>query len=225
MIKLVVIGSTGKMGKRILSLIEKDPSLTLAASAHRGSPLEEAIAQGDAVIDFSLPEGTEQALRAALKQKKPLIIGTTGLRERQNEEIRNASKIIPIVYASNMSLGINLLWNLIEKAAKVLPKDFQVQVTETHHIHKKDKPSGTAKTIGKILEGVRGGKISIESIREGEVIGDHKILFSSSLEDLEIFHHAKDRDIFAKGAVAAARWIIGKKPGLYSMKDVLGLTQ
>lgn len=174
-------------------------------------------------IDFSAPAGTENFVASALKHKKPIVIGTTGLSNDQQAEIQEAAKKIPIVYSPNMSVGVNLLFKLAAMAAKTLGKEYQIEISETHHIHKKDKPSGTAKKIGEIVEKIRNEKPAIESIREGEVIGDHTIVFGSDMEHLAIMHRAVDRKVFAAGALKAARWIIGKSPGLYTMADVLGL--
>lgn len=178
-----------------------------------------------ALIEFTLPEGTIDNLKAAAKHKVPMVIGTTGFSQEQLQEIKKTSKTIPIVLSTNMSIGVNTLFKLIEIAgSKIDP--VHISLTETHHIHKKDKPSGTAKTMAEFAEKSSGLKLAnIKSIREGEVIGDHTIRFESNEDVLTISHHAKDRSMFAKGALTAAKFLQDKKPGLYNMQDVLGFNK
>ena len=248
MIKLVVSGAAGKMGQRIIALacaagdfkivgavenpkspdLGKDPG-TLAGCGPCGIPIggavEKVIAQGDLLIDFSHPSVTLLHLEAAAKAKKAAIVGTTGHAPEQIEKIRSCGKKIPIVFSSNMSVGVNVMWKLLDLAARALGHDFKVDVKETHHIHKKDAPSGTAKTMMEVLAralGTTPDKIPVESLREGEVVGDHTALFTGPHETLEITHRAQSRDTFALGALQAARWVVSKPAGLYSMADVLG---
>lgn len=209
--KLLVCGKNGRMAAQIRDL----------AAKQRAWELVEPCALADVVIDFTAPEGTAKHLAEALENKKPIVIGTTGLSEEQMTEIRRAAKKIPILYSPNMAPGMNVLFHLVEAAAKNLGNGFTVEISETHHVHKKDRPSGTAKLLGKIVEGVTGKKPPIESLREGEEIGEHSVVFGSPFEHLILFHRALDRQVFADGALRAAKWILGKNPGLYTMAQVV----
>ena len=211
------------MGKRISALIQENPKLKLVGEATRQNPLSNCISGCDVIIDFSAVPSTLQALPIATEHHIPMMIGTTGFNAAQMEMIRQAAQKIPMVYSSNTSLGVNVLWKLIEVASKVLKDDWKIAITETHHVDKKDAPSGTAKTMADVVEQNQKMRPAIESLREGEVIGDHKIIFSSPLEILGIQHQAKNRDIFALGAIRAAEWLANKKPGLYTMAQVLEL--
>jgi 4-hydroxy-tetrahydrodipicolinate reductase len=152
-----------------------------------------------------------------------LVIGTTGLDAEAEKAIREAAKTIPIVFSPNMAIGVNLLFNLVREGARVLGKDFRIKIDETHHVHKKDSPSGTAKMIAGIIKEASGVDAPVEAFREGEVIGNHGIVFDGEYEKLEIRHGAKSRDVFAAGAIKAAKFAAKKEAGLYSMADVLGL--
>ena len=185
--------------------------------------MKNGIETGEVVIDFSTPPATLKHIEICEKNKKPIVIGTTGFTPEQKKNIGASAKKIPVILSSNMSIGVNVLWHLIAEASKTLGPDFNISISETHHIHKKDKPSGTAKTMSEVVEQIRKNLPRIESIREGEVVGDHTILFETARECLKITHHAKAREIFAEGAITAARWILDKKPGLYDMRDVLSL--
>ena len=213
--KVVVFGATGKMGTLICKLAESSEAWHLTDKAD--------IAKGDVLIDFTLAEATLEIVGLACQHKKPIVIGTTGLNQQQQNAITEAARTIPIVYSPNMSVGMNVLFKLVAEAAKAMGPDYAIEISETHHSDKKDKPSGTAKKIGEIVEEVTHQKPSIQSIREGEVIGDHTIIFGSEAEHLAIMHRALDRKVFAEGALKAAQWVIGKSPGLYSMAQVLGL--
>ena len=153
-----------------------------------------------------------------------MVIGTTGLNKAQIAQIKKASSKIGIVFSSNMSVGVNLVFGLIRQAAKITGKDYGITLTETHHIHKKDAPSGTAKTMAEVAQQHSKSKVKdIASIREGEVIGDHTIFFESPVDLISIHHHAKTRDIFAEGSLVAAKFLSKKKKGLFNMQDVLGV--
>ena len=223
------------MGKRIAELAAADKELTLSClleyPAHPeigqnkfGVKVSADLAQvknSDVIIDFTSPEATLKLLAAAVEQKKPLIIGTTGLTKEQTEEIVKAGKKIPIIFSSNMSVGVNTLFRLIRETAAKL-KDYKFSIVEAHHIHKKDAPSGTAKTIAEIIEQETGRPVTdIRSIREGEIIGDHEVVMESDVDTIKLSHSAKTRDIFVKGTLLAAKWIVKQKPGRYSMQDVL----
>lgn len=226
MIKIIITGSKGKMGSRVAAMIKEQPDLLLAAGVDMCESLEKVIAKGDVVIDFTIAAAAAENAAIAAKIGKPIIICTTGTNDSQNAVIAKASKTIPIVHSPNMSIGVNVMFNLIEQAAKSLGSGYSIKIEETHHIHKKDKPSGTAKTMAERAAkgcGCNADSISVQSFREGEVVGDHSITFTGPCESLTIEHHAESRDLFAQGAIAAARWIVGRRAGLYTMEDVLGL--
>jgi len=176
----------------------------------------------DCLIDFSSAAALPANIKYLREFKKPAVIGTTGLNPVDLENIKSAAKEIPIVFSPNMSVGVNLLFRLLKEAARVL-EGYQARIEETHHIHKKDAPSGTAKEIMRIInqEGFMVKLGDIAANRRDEVVGDHKITFESQVDKLELFHSAKTRDIFAQGALVAAKWVVGKPAGLYSMEDVL----
>ena len=158
------------------------------------------------------------------KDQVPLVIGTTGHSAEQRNRIEKAARLVPVVLASNFSIGVNALFALTRRAAEILGNEFDRKIIETHHRMKKDAPSGTAKTIAEILREDGAGEIPIQSVREGEIVGEHTVIFAGPGERLELTHHAESRAIFARGALRAARWIVDQPPGLYSMQDVLGLT-
>lgn len=238
MIKLAVSGCQGRMGNRITYLALEDKAFKVTTLLeHQAHPKAQEPIQNisiqtnsatlkgcQALIEFTTPEATLEHIEACLKYKVGIVIGTTGLNEEQIKKIKAASKKIPIVFSSNMSVGVNVLFKLTELAAQKLGQNYSMKITEAHHIHKKDAPSGTAKTLAQVAEQASGQKITdIQSIREGEIIGDHTIFFESGEDLLSITHHAKTRDIFAKGALVAAKFVAKKKSGLFSMQDVLGL--
>ena len=202
---------------------------------------ENAFKNTDVIIDFTIPKCTFEVLKIASKLKKKVVIGTTGFTKKEENLIKSFSKKIPILKAGNMSLGINLLMYLTEIAAKSLGNKYLSKVFEVHHKHKKDYPSGTALMLGKgiaigknkefyNLIGKRflnkkkfpyGNKINFNSVREGEVIGEHEVLFSSGKEIIKLNHEAFDRTLYSEGALSAAKWLMNKKPGLYSMRDLM----
>jgi 4-hydroxy-tetrahydrodipicolinate reductase len=177
----------------------------------------------DVAIDFSQADSINEICRAASQHGKSLVIGTTGHSQQQRKTIEQTAHSVPIVLASNFSVGVNVLFWLTQKAAELLGSDFNPEIVETHHKMKKDAPSGTAKTLAEILKATRNSEIPIQSIREGDVVGEHSVVFSGAGERLELTHRAANRGIFARGALRAAKWIVDKPPGLYSMQDVLGL--
>lgn len=257
-IKLVVCGAAGRMGMRILNLASQDKKFQVVGAVEakdrlRSSEksktsglwtddLKTVIQKADVVIDFTVPSATERNLDLAKAAKKAIVIGTTGLEDRQKSAAAKAAKSIPIVLAPNMSVGVNLLFALAAQAAKVL-KDYHVEILEVHHAQKKDAPSGTAlklaeiiaQTLGRDLKKTmvtgrsgqvgarRPEEIGVMSLRLGDTIGDHTVHFGSPGERIELTHRASSRDTFVSGALAAARWVVGQKPGLYDMMDVLGL--
>ena len=222
---MLLVGSKGQMGKVIVDLAGKDPTVEIVAQCDQGDVLEPAMKNADVAIDFSQADAIEEVCRAARQQGRPLVIGTTGHTAEQRKAIEETAKSLPIVFASNFSVGVNALFALTDKAAKILGEEFDLKIVETHHTKKKDAPSGTAKTLAEILKKARkiDSEIPIQSIREGDVVGEHTVTFSGPGERLELVHRAKSRETFGKGALRAAEWVIGKPPGLYDMQDVLGL--
>ena len=222
-VRVLLIGAAGRMGKTIIDLANSDPKIDIVAQCDLGDPIEAGTKNCDVVIDFSHAEAIEEICRAAMAHRRALIIGTTGHTAAQRELIKKAAQSLPIVLASNFSVGVNVLFWLTHKAAELLGSDFAAEIVETHHKMKKDAPSGTAKTLGEILKEELKTEIPIQSIREGNVVGEHTVIFNGTGERLELTHRAASREIFARGALRAAQWIIGKPAGLYTMQDVLGL--
>jgi 4-hydroxy-tetrahydrodipicolinate reductase len=224
-IRVLLVGAAGRMGKTIADLATRDPLIDIAAQCDLGDPIDPAMKNCDVAIDFSHADAIDAICHTALQNRNPLVIGTTGHSAEQRRTIEKAAQSLPIVFASNFSIGVNTLFWLARRAAELLGVDFEAEISETHHKMKKDAPSGTAKTLAEILKQARksGSEIPIQSIREGEVVGDHTVLFAGSGECLELTHRASTREIFARGALRAAQWVVGKPPGLYTMQDVLGL--
>ena len=222
-VRVLLIGAAGRMGKTVLDLAQGDAEIEIAAQCDLGDSIESAMGNCDVAIDFSQADSIDEICRAALQHGKSLVIGTTGHSQQQRKTIEETAHSVPIVLASNFSVGVNVLLWLTQKAAELLGSAFNPEIVETHHKMKKDAPSGTAKTLAEILKAVRNSEIPIESIREGDVVGEHIIIFSGPGESLELTHRAENRGIFALGALRAAKWIVYKPPGLYSMQDVLGL--
>ena len=227
------------MGQRILDLALKKKAFQISCllenknrpdvkDTFQGFPVyfePSALKGSHILIEFTTPEATLDHLKACQKFGVKMVIGTTGLNPAQIAQIKKAAAKIPIVFSSNMSVGVNIVFGLIRRAAGVTGKNYDIYLTETHHVHKKDAPSGTAKTMAEIAEGTAKTKVrDIASIREGEVIGDHTITFDSSVDKISISHQAKTRDIFAQGALVAAKFLAKKKKGLFNMQDVLGLS-
>jgi 4-hydroxy-tetrahydrodipicolinate reductase len=262
--RIGVTGCTGRMGSAIVRQLIKNPYHQIASgtvrsgSADVGRDIGDALglsAQNilitpelrvffgscDGVIDFTTPEATVHHAKMAAQYKKPLVIGTTGLNEEQKEIIATFAKETPIVHSHNMSIGIVLLSILVEKAAKALDIDFDIEIIETHHRHKLDAPSGTALTLGQFAAKGRGkkledvwshgrfgpnsprstGEIGFHAVRGGGVIGEHEVVFHGHHESISLSHRAIDRDLFASGAIKALQWLENKPPALYSMRDVL----
>ena len=202
---------------------------------------EQAFKRASLIIDFTVPKCTLEVLKIAIKLKKKVVIGTTGFTKKEEGLIKNFSRKIPILKAGNMSLGINLLMYLTEITSRTLGKNFLSKILEVHHKHKKDFPSGTALMLGKgIAVGKNknfynllgkkylnkknfpyGNKINFNSIRKGEIIGEHEVKFSSGKEIITLNHEAYDRALYSEGAISAAKWLISKKAGLYSMRDIM----
>jgi 4-hydroxy-tetrahydrodipicolinate reductase len=223
LVRVLLIGAAGRMGKTVLDLAQSDREIEFAALCDLGDPIEPAMKNCDVAIDFSQADSIDEICRSALQHGKSLVIGTTGHSQPQRKTIEETAHAVPIVLASNFSVGVSVLFWLTQKAAELLGSDFNPEIVETHHKMKKDAPSGTAKTLAEILRAVRNSEIPIQSIREGDVVGEHNVIFSGPGERLELSHRTANRGIFARGALRAAKWIINKPPGLYSMQDVLGL--
>jgi Dihydrodipicolinate reductase len=222
-VRVTLIGARGRMGQTIVDLARNDPKIEIVAQCDLGDAIEPAIKNCDVAIDFSNSSAIDEISRAALQYRKALVIGTTGHSREQRELIEKMAKSLPIVFASNFSVGVNALFALTRRAAEILGSEFAPQIVETHHKMKKDAPSGTAKTLAEILKQALETEIPIESIREGEVVGEHTVSFVGPGERLELTHCAGSREIFARGALRAAEWVVGKPARLYSMQDVLGI--
>jgi 4-hydroxy-tetrahydrodipicolinate reductase len=224
-LRVLLIGAAGRMGKAIVDLARTDLGIDIVAQCDLGDSIEPAMRDCDVAIDFSHPDAITEICRAALHCDKPLVIGTTGHSQAQRGTIEEAARSLPIVLASNFSVGVNVLFWLTRKAAERFGDDFSAEIVEAHHKTKKDAPSGTAKTLAELLKAARKieNEIPIQSIREGDVVGEHTVIFSGPEERLELTHRAASREIFARGALRAAKWIMGKPAGLYTMQDVLGL--
>jgi 4-hydroxy-tetrahydrodipicolinate reductase len=224
-VRVLLIGAAGRMGKTISDLANSDSDIHGVGQCDLGDSIELAMKNCDVAIDFSNADAIAEICSAALQHGKPLVIGTTGHSQAQRRMIEETAQSLPLVFASNFSIGVNVLFWLTRKAAEQLGGDFDAEIIETHHKMKKDAPSGTAKTLVDVLKAAKKtqAEIPIQSIREGDVVGEHTIIFSGPSERLELTHRAASREIFARGALRAAKWIIGKPPGLYSMQDVLGL--
>lgn len=266
MIRIIVDGAAGRMGRRIADLAYQDGNFDIVGgievenspfvgkdigellgkenkNAEIVSNLENIIEKAEIVIEFSSPEATLKHARIAADHEKAMVIGTTGLNDEQISEIKKLSALSPIMMAPNMSLGVNIMFNLVKNVAHTLGDGYDIEIVEMHHRLKKDAPSGTALKLGEYAaeglnrklsdaavysrEGLVGerknGEIGIMSLRGGDVVGDHTVIFAGTGERLEITHKASSRDAFALGALRAAKWVIKQVDGLYSMQDVLGL--
>ncbi len=255
MIKVGIVGSTGRVGNLLIDNLKDDNEMKLSA-VHVFDNLERELPEDvlvtnsmkvllencDIVIDFSAPEATEDLLENALKNPTPLVIATTGFTAHQQNLLNEASKEMPLLYASNMSVGIALLKQLVEKVSATL-EDFDIEIVEQHHRHKVDAPSGTALTLGEFAAKGRGldldavrvsgrdgqigartkDEIAVMALRGGDIVGRHTVGFYNDGEFLELNHTATSRDTFAKGAIRAAKWLTGQENGLYSINDCLGI--
>ena len=235
MIKLGIAGACGKMGRRIFELaaFDKDLEVSLALEK-KGTPLIgkelgrlkvssnlDGLFLVDVLVDFTLPEATDEHLDYVAKYRKALVLGTTGLTDAQKSKVDEISKIVPVVFTPNMSIGVNVLFSILPEIARKLGSDYSVEIVEAHHKAKKDAPSGTAKKIAELITQVTKKNIPVHSIRLGDIFGDHTVVFCGNSERIEIKHQAHSRDLFVVGALKAAKWIFQKPAGLYSMQDVL----
>ena len=264
--KIVIIGAAGRMGRALVRCLKQHPSLRLVGAIEHGEcpligrdagtvagegecgvlisdDLAACAAEADVLIDFSLHTAVPAHVRLAADLGKGMVIGTTGIFPAENAILQEAAHRIPIVWAPNMSVGVNLLFAMVRKAAGILGPEYDVEVTEMHHRHKKDAPSGTALRLAeKVAEGRRvdfnavavygregqtgerpSGQIGIHALRGGDIIGDHTVMFAIDGERVELTQRATSRDTFAMGALRAAAWVIKRPPRMYDMQDVLGL--
>jgi 4-hydroxy-tetrahydrodipicolinate reductase len=264
--RIGVIGCAGRVGRMLVADIARTAGCTLAGGVVRpgsaglgrdigelaglgalgvavGDRPEELLRVSDVAIDFTTPAATAEHARLAARLGKPLVIGTTGLTGAEESALREAAGHVPIVWAANTSLGINLLLGLVDQVAARLGPDWDIEIMEMHHRAKVDAPSGTALALGRTAAAARGtafddvaqrgrdgitgarpeGAIGFAALRGGDNIGEHHVIFAGMGERLELIHRATDRGIYSKGAVRAARWLVGRPPGLYGMKEVLGL--
>jgi 4-hydroxy-tetrahydrodipicolinate reductase len=243
MTRIIITGSKGRMGQTLITCAARNSGLKVVGQVDQGDDLGTVIGQGDVVIDFSSHSATPGIAELCSRQKRALVIGTTGHSDTEQAQIKDHQSKIPIVWSSNYSTGVNTLFWLTRKAAEILGPGFDLEIVEMHHRLKKDAPSGTAKTLAEILAAVRkqqlgavarhgrvgivgertATEIGIHSVRGGDVVGDHTVVFANVGERLELTHKASSRETFANGALRAAQWIVKQKPGLYDMQDVLGL--
>jgi 4-hydroxy-tetrahydrodipicolinate reductase len=234
-------GSKGRMGHAVATAAA-DMGVVVAASTDVGDDLKAAMRLADVVVDFSNHEATALLLEHAVAARKPIVIGTTGHSAADKAKLLKLAAQVPCVWTGNFSVGVNLLFALTRKAAKTLGDDYDAEVIEMHHRMKKDAPSGTAARLLEIIleerkldrsalrhgrEGITGartrGEVGVHSLRGGDVIGDHTVMFSGTGERIELTHRASDRAVFARGALRAAQWVKNQKPGVYDMQAVLGL--
>lgn len=268
MIKTIVAGAGGRMGGRIIHLIQESPDMTLAGAYEKeghpaigqdlgewlglgtlnlpiGSDLQQLIPHGEVIIDFTFHSASLENLRLAAAGRTPIVIGSTGFTAEEMAEVGRLARQVPCVLAPNMSVGVNVLFKIVGEVARILGEGYDLEILEVHHKMKKDAPSGTALKLAQVLaqarsldleqaavyerKGIIGERkadeIGIQTFRAGDIVGEHTVLFGGMGERIEITHRAHSRDTFARGALRAARWLIGKPNGLYDMQDVLGLKQ
>jgi len=235
MIKLGVAGVCGRMGRRIFELASSDKDFELnLALEKKGTPAigkdigklkisssPDGLFLIDVLVDFTVPEATQTNLDYVAKYKKALVLGTTGLSDAQLTKVEEVSRVVPVVFSPNMAIGVNVLFAILPQIAKRLGPDYSIEIIEAHHKAKKDAPSGTAKKMAEVLTEANGKQIPMHSVRLGDIVGDHTVIFCGNSERIEIKHQAHSRDLFALGALKAAKWVLGKPAGLYSMQDVL----
>ena len=266
MINAIIVGAAGRMGRMIVNAIQNSEGITctgaIETSGHPalgqdagivagvgklGVTIEDnvksVIEKGDVIIDFTAAEASLGNMEIAAQHHKPMVVGSTGFSSEQLEQVKKLTKEFPCCLAPNMSVGVNLMYKVVEEMAQILGEDYDVEIVEAHHRMKKDAPSGTALRLGEVLArglrrkwedvGVYGRKgligergkeeIGMQVVRAGDIVGEHTVIFGGIGERLEVTHRAHSRDTFARGAVRAAKWVITQNPGLYDMGDVLGL--
>ena len=240
-LQIAIFGVSGRLGRAVIAAVEESADAAVKGTTTSSGDPAAALQSADVAIEFALPQATAANLAACVAAKRPIVIGTTGHDQAQREQIAAAAREIGIVMAPNMSLGVNLLLKLVELTAGKLDASYDIEVFEAHHRNKKDAPSGTALALGAAAAAGRGTKLSdvaeyarhgagaarprdaigFQVFRGGDVVGDHTVTFAGAGERIELTHRASDRMAFARGAVEAARWLVGRPPGLYSMQDVL----
>jgi len=266
MIKAIVMGAAGRMGRMVVNAIQSSEGITCTGAVEApghpavgkdagtvvglgelgvtiGDDLQSVIQQGAVVIDFTAAEASLKNMEIAAQHQKTMVVGSTGFSPEQLEQAKKLTKTFPCCLAPNMSVGVNLMFKIVEEMARTLGNDYDVEIIEAHHRMKKDAPSGTALRLGEVAArglgrkwaevGVYGRKgligertneeIGMQVIRAGDIVGEHTVIFGGMGERIEFTHRAHARDTFARGAVRAAKWIVEQKPGLYDMGDVLGL--
>jgi len=266
MIKAIVTGAAGRMGCSIIRAIHQTDGIEVVGAVERdGHPLfgrdagevagsgpmkvrivyglENILERADVVIDFTTPQATIANMEKVTTAGKAWVIGSTGFTKEEEDNLRRLTGKFPCVFSPNMSVGVNVLFRIIQDVARVLGDDYDVEIIEAHHRHKKDAPSGTAMKMAQVVanslgrdlsvvgkfsrHGITGERdrkeIGVQSIRAGDIVGDHTVMFCGTGERIEITHRAQSRDNFAIGAVRAAMWVVKQKPGMYDMMDVLGL--
>lgn len=221
----VAIAGAGRMGQAIAKGLEALDDMQLVGTWARGDDLDALVRDADVVIDFSLPDGTVEVLEAVRRHGKPLVCGVSGLSDEQMALVDAAARAVPLVYDRNMSFGVAVLTRSVREAAAPLGMDFDVEISEVHHVHKKDAPSGTALKLGEAIAAARGeegtGTVEFRSERRGEVPGDHEVVMRSPTERLTFAHSVTTRQVFADGAIRAARWVVDQPVGRYRMSDIL----
>ena len=240
--RVIIVGSKGRMGEALMRLATADPALELIGGVDRGDDLHIIVDRCDVLIEFAHHSLTPELAGLAAARGKALVIGTTGHTADERAKVMAATARLPVVWAPNYSIGVNVLFYLTQLAAETLGDAFDQEVIEMHHHHKLDAPSGTARRLGEILAQAAGGtydelvrngragdvgartkkEIGMHALRGGDVVGDHTVVFAAPGERVELTHKASSRDTFASGALRAASWVRAQKPGLYSMQDVLG---
>lgn len=243
MTKVIITGSKGRMGKALIACAPQHREIEVVGQVDQGDDLSTFMERADVVIDFSSHTVTPTITALCAQHRKAAVIGTTGHSTEDRSQITQFSRDISMVMASNFSTGVNTLFWLTRKAAEILGPGYDLEIVEMHHRLKKDAPSGTAKSLAEILADVRrqhlsrvarhgragivgertAEEIGIHSVRGGDVVGDHTVIFSTTGERVELTHKASSRETFAHGALRAALWVVSQKPGLYDMQDVLGL--
>jgi len=243
MTKIAITGSNGRMGQALIEAVKLNPNVSQGSILNRGDDINRVLKDFDVLIDFTRPEATLDALSVCQSAGKAMVIGTTGFSDDALKVIDQASSDIPIVFAPNMSIGVNLTLKLLETTAKVIGTDSNIEIVEAHHRHKVDSPSGTALKMGEVIANALGRDLSecavygregteeprdrqtigFSSIRGGDVVGEHTVTFFMEGERVEITHKASSRMTYANGAVKASQWLTNQPNGLYSMQDVLDL--
>ncbi|MGQ9678482.1 MAG: 4-hydroxy-tetrahydrodipicolinate reductase [bacterium] len=240
MIRVVVVGVCGRMGSEVVRLIGTQLDMKVVAGVEAiGHPLigttvgagivveelSQVVDEGDVVVDFSTPEALAGSVRICCAAGKPLVTGVTGFKSGEFELLKDASAKIPVLYAANFSVGVAVLKKLVKEAARLLERSWDVHLVEVHHKGKKDVPSGTAQMLLDVIKSEMGHRlVDVNSIRAGDIVGVHQVLFAGPGEHLDLIHRAESRVAFASGVIGGIRWIVGKPPGFYSIENILNLS-